>query len=580
MKTKQELKQFFENGDIPKQEEFWDWQESYWHKDEKIPLDKVAYDFSQKADLVNGVVPTSQLPSYVDDVLEFDTLAGLPQQGESGKIYITKDTNKLYRWTGTRYIDITQGELATLQSVTERGNNTQLPIIVQGIEYSGSGELNNILIGDSEINDLNFEYNNTISVGKHSRPYGSNQLFIGNETCTSSDNRSYGNTVIGHSSYTIGENSNDNTVIGYSSFGNAKNALKNTVLGAFAGSGGGDGKYQNILIGSRAGIRLGTESSNNVIIGCNSNFGDSPLQNSLYIHNIAGTRGVTTLSEALISGNFIEQYVNLNGRFSITPDQIPAADATYTKNIVARPDGTFGWENKISSEYIPLTGTVSNKPVKGDIVIKNGNQAAFNYTRLSSGTIFCSDISNSGVFVNPRSITFLESGAGMIGDISLSGISTREDSYTIASNGLSPRGLSGAQDYTSNVKDLDYIQKKYTDRQQSYTKEEVKTGGLWIDNKPIYRKTVVFTHIPEEGIIEIENIFKDMEIIVSNQMYTQWYDMKADFAGNQLRGNIFITLQKEFVQFLVKDNPSYNYSAIDAFTLTLEYTKKNDLPVV
>jgi hypothetical protein len=71
-----------------------------------------------------------------------------------------------------------------------------------------------------------------------------------------------------------------------------------------------------------------------------------------------------------------------------------------------------------------------------------------------------------------------------------------------------------------------------------------------------------------------------MEIIVSNQMYTQWYDMKADFAGNQLRGNIFITLQKEFVQFLVKDNPSYNYSAIDAFTLTLEYTKKSDAPVV
>ncbi len=39
MKTKQELKLYFENGDIPKQEDFWAWQDSYWHKDEKISQD-------------------------------------------------------------------------------------------------------------------------------------------------------------------------------------------------------------------------------------------------------------------------------------------------------------------------------------------------------------------------------------------------------------------------------------------------------------------------------------------------------------------------------------------------------------
>ncbi|GEJ47981.1 hypothetical protein [Chryseobacterium sp. ON_d1] len=42
MKTKQELKKYFENGDIPVQEEFWEWQESYWHKDEKIDMQKVS----------------------------------------------------------------------------------------------------------------------------------------------------------------------------------------------------------------------------------------------------------------------------------------------------------------------------------------------------------------------------------------------------------------------------------------------------------------------------------------------------------------------------------------------------------
>lgn len=37
MKTKEELKLYFENGDIPKQEDFWEWQNSYWHKNEKLP---------------------------------------------------------------------------------------------------------------------------------------------------------------------------------------------------------------------------------------------------------------------------------------------------------------------------------------------------------------------------------------------------------------------------------------------------------------------------------------------------------------------------------------------------------------
>lgn len=576
MKTKQELKQYFENGDIPKQEEFWEWQESYWHKDEKIPSDKLAYDFSQKADLVNGVVPASQLPSYVDDVLEFDSLSNLPQQGESGKIYITKDSNKIYRWTGARYIDITQGELGTLQSVTDRGNETTKSITVQGINYGGSSQLDNIMISD-KTDDINLNSNNTISIGRYSRPYGSHHIVIGNSAYISSDGSSIGNTVIGHYSYSNGLNSNDNTVIGYAAFSNAQNANGNTVIGTHAGNWGGDGNSMNIMLGYNAGTSLTSNSSNNIIIGSNAAFANAQLQNSLYINNNNPAKPAV-LSEALISGNFVNKYININGKFSITPDQIPAADTSFTKNIVARPDGTFGWEDKAGSEYIPLAGTAPTKPVTGDIVIKDINNNSF--TRLSKGSVFCSDNAKNGTLVGYSSVTFLEQFAGPVAEISKGGIITAEPTYVITCGGAEVRGLSGASDYTYNIKDLDYIQKKYADKQHSYTKEEVKTGGLWIDNKPIYRKTVVFTQIPDEGIIRIDKIFEDMEMIVSNLMFTEWYDMKADFSGNQLRGEAFISLQKEYVQFQLKNNPNYNYSAINSFTLTLEYTKKNDLPVV
>lgn len=78
-----------------------------------------------KADLVNGKVPASQLPSYVDDVLEYANLASFPTEGESGKIYIDLATNKTYRWGGATYVEISAslalGETASTAYRGDRG---------------------------------------------------------------------------------------------------------------------------------------------------------------------------------------------------------------------------------------------------------------------------------------------------------------------------------------------------------------------------------------------------------------------------------------------------------------------------
>ena len=54
----------------------------------------------------DGKVPASQLPSFVDDVIEAANFAALPAEGEGGKIYVTLDDNKTYRWGGTTYVII------------------------------------------------------------------------------------------------------------------------------------------------------------------------------------------------------------------------------------------------------------------------------------------------------------------------------------------------------------------------------------------------------------------------------------------------------------------------------------------
>lgn len=80
---------------------------------------------SNKADLVDGKVPSSQLPSYIDDVLEYPTYSQLPAVGEDGKIYVTLDTNLTYRWGGTEYIEISPslalGETANTAYRGDRG---------------------------------------------------------------------------------------------------------------------------------------------------------------------------------------------------------------------------------------------------------------------------------------------------------------------------------------------------------------------------------------------------------------------------------------------------------------------------
>ena len=71
-----------------------------------------------KASLIDGKVPSNELPSYVDDVIEgylssgtfYSTKSGSTYSdaltGETGKIYVDKDSNSTYRWSGSQYVQV------------------------------------------------------------------------------------------------------------------------------------------------------------------------------------------------------------------------------------------------------------------------------------------------------------------------------------------------------------------------------------------------------------------------------------------------------------------------------------------
>lgn len=839
MKSKQELKKYFENGDKPTQEQFWEWQDSYWHKDEKLPADKIDYDFSEKADLIDGKVPASQLPSYVDDVLEFADLAGFPVAGESGKLYVALNTNKLYRWSGSTYVDITQSETDTLQSVIARGNQ----IATGGyISYSTSSTSRSLALGANNttfslfFGNMNPAHTGTfnIAMGYNSGPKlssGLNNILLGAFTGTNLTTGNY-NTLVGVQAGGNQTTASSNTFIGSEAGISSTTGFKNTFVGGAAAYQNSTGNL-NTIIGYKAGLGnnlgdrntiigmgagQGVSGTNNVLIGVGAGVSGGALTNKLIIHSnhtLSGysntaegtmtTPQLSYLSNALITGDFVDKWARINGYFVV------GNPGSNTNNITINPtsgisatvlyppqtNNDYVQKGYLIDNFIPITGTEVNQPVTGSIV---QSYSDFN-SNYSAGSIYLNDSLGSSISIDTAQIQFITTSNSTT--FTNNTLATDNSSYLIEVNGNNPKGLSGATDYTpyiteldyvqkkyvdgtignfipltgtevdkpvsgelkieapitlgtdtyslintvngsidddegamnfnhndevnvnvqehnfkfdekglsslsdfsltknvlafvqkkyvdkavenfipldgtdqfigsisnpngnfivgfnsvsnynqillddQNVEDFpnkhfflygnieegfstgymktdtsyqtsrlsslnygieiisgyndnvtepkkfifsegrfysetynepttenDYVQKKYVDQKSSYSSNEEITGGQWIDGKPIYKKTVKFDTIPSTGEIDLTSHFQDVETIVSNQMFTEWYNMDVAFAGNQYRGKAFITVQPEMAKIEYVPNIDYDYSMINSFTLTLEYTKR------
>lgn len=86
----------------------------------------------------NGFVPSSQLPSYVDDVLEYASRSAFPATGETGKIYVALDTNLTYRWGGSDYVEISPSlALGETSSTAYRGDRGKIAYDHSQSDHSG-----------------------------------------------------------------------------------------------------------------------------------------------------------------------------------------------------------------------------------------------------------------------------------------------------------------------------------------------------------------------------------------------------------------------------------------------------------
>ena len=107
---------------------------------DKANIDNFAANFKNKLSIANGIatldsngrVPSTQLPSYVDDIIEGYLYNNTLYEedtytteiiGETGKIYVDLSTNKTYRWGGSNYIEISESlALGETSSTAYRGD--------------------------------------------------------------------------------------------------------------------------------------------------------------------------------------------------------------------------------------------------------------------------------------------------------------------------------------------------------------------------------------------------------------------------------------------------------------------------
>lgn len=727
MKTKQELKQYFENGDIPVQEEFWEWQNSYWHKDEKLPLQNIDYDFDKKAD-VNASNLSTQNAQLWKEKIETQTSIQNPAlngniltvfyTGENGvqqsksvdlsglitndisienaeydasqnTITITQNDGSAFQVNlsefsiipttnadGTvtlaqegqdkvilkkvavsgSYNDLTDKPSFTgndtLQNVIDRGNTTTKPIVFNtgqgraaelgfnnttyshywgninaahtgayglGIGYNTLSKLttgaNNVALGSYALNEVTAGRWNTatgISSGAKLTTGNFNAFFgtqAGTETTTGT-----GNTYIGDEAGNKNVTGTNNTALGIGAAYALTNGTQNTFLGAFSGTnhgkvtGSGAWGY-NTFVGYNAASTthaMGVWGDNNVVIGCNAPLGGS-TSNKLVIKSNPVARRHDFVTP-LIGGDFAARTLDFDA--VVSAKRTPLADNTYTKVAVLNAGNVLGYKNLSDFQnYLPISGTEINKPVSGHIQFESGDGPE--YETLLYKTNVIDEVQNQvGFFPNGVLITSSDFNYAQMSKVDVS----KEDGVlaaaygakmTLSSTGASlmnfsdpakgkgifisnsddepvlvehqatnPRGLSSKTYFGDNAQKNDYIQKQYTDKQHSYSTKEELTGGTWINGKPVYKKTVVFTQIPRTGLVEFKTEFPDLDTIISNEMFTEWYAIDAAFAGNQWRTKAYITIERKLAIIELMGDPDYDYSAINSFTLTLEYTKK------
>lgn len=401
---KESLKTYFENGDIPEEQNFWEWQDSYWHKNDPqdvIPSDRV--DLSGKADK-----NATNLDG--ENVLKWRAKLNIQDPDHIGPVSNTQsgivDNTALQELGGAdklvHGVRIGTGEGSATEWSTALGRNALIA--------NTTGENNNAFGRDALAANTTGVYNTAL--GDYSLPKNTNGVWNTAVGSSALNNNSTGQRNVAFSGGLYWNTSGSHNVAGGMAAGYANSSGSyNTYLGRAAGYDNGLGSY-NVGVGSLALILNGggwntggstVNMNRNVFIGSYLR-GASTQNDTLAVDNKGGT--ITDAQNALLYGGFslANRFLKINGTFSVNPAYIPNAqgDITYAKQITAKADGTFGWEDRgIPTAFV---SPVTLGGISAGYTVPKGTELLSFMQMLLNATQYPSYTNPSQTFTNDRGI--------------------------------------------------------------------------------------------------------------------------------------------------------------------------------
>ena len=325
----------------------------YFNGTKWVPLHEPLYDvvnrgnFSPKYISFSGSATTKQ--GTLDGAIGFNPTTysyyfGNMNQNHTGYYNIALGYNSMPKLTSSNY-NVSVGSYAGSELTTGQSNSFFGSTAGYKLTTGGRNTLLGAIAGQA------------ITTGNYNTIVGGEGLF---------SNVGYKNTSLGYSTGYWDNTGNLGTYIGYKTAHGNRFGNNNLMIGNYAGG-------KDLSIGS-----VGTMGDNNLFIGTGAGHNDTGLSNKLIIHSNGSLSGFSNTAEgnfttnagnfnnALITGDFAVRWFKLNGSLIVNPSYL-TADATFTKNVVAKADGTFGIEDKISVPAPPTTGNYVLKSINGVI---------------------------------------------------------------------------------------------------------------------------------------------------------------------------------------------------------------------
>jgi hypothetical protein len=373
----------------------------------------------------------------VDDVLEYANLAGFPATGATGKIYVALDNNKIYRWSGTTYIEVSPtvgtiwgGITGTLSNQTDLQN-----VLNARVPYTGATGAVDLGAYDLTVNELTIGkggsgLSNNTALGKRALFHittGNYNTGVGHEALHNTSTGAY-NTALGQSAMFTNTTGGQNTAIGINALLYNTSGASNVVVGLDAMHHNTTGS-SNIALGYNAGSHItggvtqNTTSGTSIYIGRDTRANANGGANEIVIGNATTGNGsnTVTIGNSAITANYFTGSIN-GGSF---------IKSGGTSSQFLKADGSVDSTTYQTALTNPITGTGTTNTIP-------------KFT--SASAIGNSNITDSGTLITLGSNTTISSGGLGIGTTSLGGgngnlavlktITGSNNSFSILQNGI------------------------------------------------------------------------------------------------------------------------------------------------